>query len=115
MEIAMRPIRTALAAVALSSRLAGADVPLDPWPEQSLRSGVMRLDPQRIELVYAVIDNARERIAMAHRQLAPIVDPTTALVMTAAVAAIRDDARRQLAILLEPHELEALTTQSSSL
>jgi hypothetical protein len=115
MEIAMRPFHTALAAVAFSSSLAGSEALFGPWPGQSIRFVSARHDAQRIELVYAVMDNARDRIASAHRSLEPISDPTTALVMDAAVEAIRADARRQLAVLLEPDEVDALLDQSSSL
>jgi hypothetical protein len=112
----MRHFRSALAAVALSSGLAGAADPLETsLPSASAIAEVLRRDSQRLEVAFAVLDNARERTAMVRRQLAPVTDPTTRLVMQAALRAINDDALRQLRYLLEPQELERLRGQTSSL
>lgn len=101
--------RSALAALAFTSALTQAQVPgPDRGPPPVNVVAMLNLDSARALVVEAILENAHERVMAAHAQLGLPTDDTTRSVMRAAMQAIRDDADKQLASVLNADELAKL-------
>ncbi|MGZ5036856.1 MAG: hypothetical protein ACXWG1_18250 [Usitatibacter sp.] len=101
--------RSALAALAFTSALTQAQVPgVDGGPPPVNVVAMLNLDTARAEVVEAILENAHERAMAAQAQLGRPTDDTTRAVMRAAMQAIRDDADKQLASVLNADELAKL-------
>jgi hypothetical protein len=104
----MKVVRSALAAVAFSSTLAGAQALPDRSPPRVDVVTLLQLDSRRAELVEAIFENAHERAAVAQRQIGTPSDDTTRATLFAAMYAIRLDADKQLEAVLTSEELAKL-------
>ena len=105
----MKVCRSALAALALTSALSQAEVPLADRAPLPMNFAVMLdLDTMRAQVVEAILENAQVRILAAREQIGTANDATTRAVMHAAIQAICGDARKQLASVLTGAELAKL-------
>ena len=105
----MSILRIAITSLALSSGVSSAEV----LPEaRSVAPAnivtLLRLDSDRASLVGAILQNSVERMKLAWHHLGPGKDETTRLSMHAAIHAILQDTKRQLAVVLTDAELGAL-------
>jgi hypothetical protein len=105
----MKLSRSTLAALALTSAFAQAEVPLAERAPLPLNlAAVLDLDRARAHVVEAILENSHKRILAAHEQIGRPTDATTLVVMQVAMQAIRDDADKQLASVLNREELAKL-------
>ena len=105
----MKILRSALAALALTSALSQADLPqAQRAPLPMNFAAMLDLDMARAQVVEAILENAQARIMAAHEQIGRPTDETTRAVMRAAIAAICGEADKQLASVLTGTELAKL-------
>jgi hypothetical protein len=105
----MKILRSALAALALTSALSQAGLPqAQRAPLPMNFAAMLDLDRARAQVVEAILETAQIRIMAAREQIGGSTDETTRNVMRVAIEAICDEADQQLASVLTRGELAKL-------